>query len=322
MIINSKFKPHRWLGNPHLQTVVASKFQPPSPPAYEAERLELPDGDYVDLAWNLENDGPLVCVFHGLQGSIKSAYAARVLQRLKCDGFRTVFMHFRGCSGEPNRMACGYHSGHTDDIRYLIKTISKRYPKTPLFAVAYSLGANALLKYLGEEQENCLLQQSIAVSPPLLLAEGAKRMNRGLSRLYQSWLVRQMQQAILDKKNTYPKLNLPEDVKQYNSFWRFDNYVTAPINGFKDVNDYYKQASSLPWLINIRAPSHILFARDDPFFTEKVIPTEKQLSDSVIFELTEKGGHVGFIGENGDGGLCYWLDCRISEIFRQTTLSN
>ena len=314
MIIQSHFKPHPLLKNPHLQTLVASQFRCPAPIDRQQERLELPDGDFVDLAYNLKNSGPLVCVFHGLQGSIKSTYARGIFYHLCKHGYKVLFMHFRGCSGEPNRLARSYHSGHTDDILYLLDIVSERFTAPNYFAVAYSLGANALLKYLGEVGQNTVIQKAVAISPPLVLAEGANRMNSGISRIYQWHLVSKMQKALATKKLRYPQLDIPGDIKNQRTFWEFDNTFTAPLNGFRDVHDYYEKASSRPWLGKIQIPTTIIFAEDDPFFTRDCIPSDGELSPSVEFELSQRGGHVGFVGSDGYGKLDWWLDKRVAEL--------
>jgi len=223
-------------------------------------------------------------------------------------------MHFRGCSGEPNRLANSYHSGHTTDIRYLINTMAQRYPQSQLKAIGYSLGGNALLKYLAEENKNCPLTKALAVSPPLVLQEGAKRMNQGFSKLYQNYLIKLMRRQHELKRATYPALNLPEADNSLNSFWLFDDKLTAPLHGFRDVHDYYTQCSSRQYLGAITTPCHILYSRDDPFFSPAVVPTEAELSEQVSFELSERGGHVAFISGNVPLRPHYWLEQRLLEL--------
>lgn len=315
MIIKSAFQPHPWLKNPHFQTIVASKFRQCEPVQLSHERLSLPDGDFVDVALHTANPGgPIVCIFHGLQGSIKSTYASGIINTLLAAKFNIAFMHFRGCSGEPNRLAKSYHSGHTEDIRFFIETLITRFPDKQLQAVAYSLGANALLKYLGEEGANSRLTSAIAVSPPLVLSEGAKRLNSGISRLYQLWLVREMQSAVLEKQRQHPHLRLPTNPRQYKNFVSFDHHVTAVVNGFESGHDYYAKSSARQFLSSIRTPTNIIFAKDDPFFTSRCIPTNEELSSSVFFELSDHGGHVGFIERNEQGRQGYWLERRIPEL--------
>ncbi len=232
-------------------------------------------------------------------------------------GYRAVLMHFRGCSGEPNRKRGSYHSGHTIDISLVIDTLAKRYPDTSIAAVGYSLGGNALLKYLATSTENPLCY-AVSVSPPLVLAEGARRMNRGLSRIYQWKLVRAMKTAMAAKDKRFPHLQLNNTgYTNTKNFWQFDDQVTAPLHGYKSVADYYERASTLQDLPSIKTATHILFARDDPFFSSACIPTgNDMLGVAVNFEIAERGGHVAFI--EGQIPLLghSWLCSHVCELLR------
>ena len=155
-IIESEFRPSWGLSNPHLQTILASKLTRPTGAHTRAERLELDDGDFVDLAHGPETatmrpDGAVVALFHGLAGSVESPYVAGVMGEISARGFRVILLHWRGCSGEPNRLARSYHSGASDDIERFLDVLQIRYPECPLYALGFSLGGNALLKYLGEQ---------------------------------------------------------------------------------------------------------------------------------------------------------------------------
>ena len=295
MLYSSKFRPAWWLRNPHAQTIWAARIQPAPTPKTTTERLITPDNDFLDLDWTTNSEGPIVMIFHGLAGSAQSRYVKSLMQYLSKQGVRAVLMHFRGCSGEPNRTPRSYHSGLTTDLKFLIDTVKERYPDVPLAAAGYSLGGNALLKFLATHQYNPL-DFAVSVSPPLVLAEGAKRLDHGFSRIYQQRLLEMMKQALRDKHALYPEFKLDElDFENQTNFTGFDDAVTAPLHGFKSVWDYYEKASTLNDLININTPTHILWSRDDPFFSEACIPEDKQLAESVDFELTEHGGHVAFI---------------------------
>ena len=308
MLVPSKFRPSWWLRNPHLQTLWAARCRKLSLPEVIKERIDLPDGDFVDVAWSPKTSGDIVCLFHGLTGCIESNYIKGIYTALEKKGFAPVLMHFRGCSGEPNRTQKTYHSGHTDDIRYFINLAQKRHPKRRVFAVGYSLGANALLKYLGEEETDCPLGGAVAVSPPLVLAEGAKRMNRGLSRGYQKHLISLMLNHHEKRRVTYPELNLQPAPDNIRNFWEFDDQITAPLNGFDGVDQYYRESSSRQYLASIAVPTHIIHSQDDPFFTPAIIPTDEELSESVVFELTTAGGHVGFVSGNNPLTPQFWLE--------------
>ncbi len=321
MIINSSFRPAWWLRNPHLQTLWASKVQPAPCPATTRERLTTPDNDFLDLDWNncrhTGADQPLIVAFHGLTGSSNSRYIRHLLQVTSEAGIACVLMHFRGCSGEPNRTRGSYHSGHTADIKFVIDTLAKRFATRPVAAVGYSLGGNALLKYLATEPD-IPLHYAVSVSPPLVLAEGAKRMSKGFSRLYQWNLIKQMKRALRDKDQRYPAMNLSElNYQAVDDFWSFDNNITAVLHGFDSVTDYYTKASTLNDLPAISTPTHIIFARDDPFFSEKCLPQDNHsMSAAVTFEIAGHGGHVGFIGPGklfrGDN----WLPRRVTSLIR------
>ncbi|MEM7259684.1 MAG: alpha/beta fold hydrolase, partial [Pseudomonadota bacterium] len=206
MLTKSKFRPAWWLRNPHLQTLWAAKVHPAPTPPVTYERLTTPDDDFIDLCWSADASGPLVIMFHGLTGSFKSRYVRALMATLQTQSIGSVLMHFRGCSGEPNKTAGAYHSGHTVDIEHVINSMHQRFPQRPLIAVGFSLGANALLKYLATTPGP--LQYAIAVCPPLVLAEGAGRINRGFSKLYQRTLIKQMRHAMQTKHQRYPHLQL------------------------------------------------------------------------------------------------------------------
>ncbi len=314
MITKSKFSPRWWLRNPHLQTIVASKFA--KHPAVEstAERIELEDGDFLDINWSQKTSGPWVCIFHGLAGSIESAYAKAVFSQLEIQGMRPVFMHWRGCSGEPNRLARSYHSGATDDIDFLVKLVQQRFANEPVYAISYSLGANALLKYVGEQGKHCQLSGAIGVCPPLVLSVGADKLNTGITRGYQRYLLAAMREHHETKRKRYPDLGLPEASMALDNFWKFDNALTAPLHGFKDVHDYYTRCSARQYLSTIAIPTHILYALDDPFFTPEVVPQESELGASATLELSQYGGHVGFIGDTHEH---HWLAKHLCSVLKQ-----
>lgn len=308
MITKSHFKPHWWLRNPHLQTIVASKFLKRPKVEFEAERLELDDGDFIDLCWSKRKQGDIVCIFHGLAGCIDSAYAKSVFVALEKNGLRPVFMHWRGCSGEPNRLSTSYHSGATNDIHTLVKLVKKRHPSTPVHAVGYSLGANALLKYLGEKNVSCELSAAVCVCPPLVLRIGANKLNSGITKGYQKYLLKLTAAQHEVKRKRYPQLHLAKVTTDLNTFWKFDNQFTAPLHGYNDVHDYYEKCSARQFLPKIDIPTHIIYALDDPFFTPAVLPDVSELNEHVELELSTYGGHVGFLGHVGERD---WLSNRI-----------
>ena len=166
MLTESTFKPAWWLPSPHLQTLWPVMFRRRTVPDLSHERFELNDGDFVDLCWSRKTDRPVVIVLHGLEGSVHSHYAGSLMCSLENAGFRPVFMHFRGCSGEPNRLPISYHSGKTDDPQQVLEHIQSTQGKVVYAAVGVSLGGNVLLKWLGEQSDSMPLRRAAAVSVP------------------------------------------------------------------------------------------------------------------------------------------------------------
>jgi len=326
-IIESEFRPSWGLSNPHLQTILASKLARPPAVHTRAERLELDDGDFVDLAHGPEAatmrpDGAVVALFHGLAGSVESPYVAGVMGELSARGFRVILLHWRGCSGEPNRLARSYHSGASDDIERFLDVLQNRYPECPLYALGFSLGGNALLKYLGEQGADTPLRGAVAVCPPLLLAVGATRLDSGFARVYRRYLLERMKAQHEAKRARYPQLGLPATHGGLDSLWAFDDAITAPLHGFAGVDDYYQRCSARRYLGDIVAPTHILCARDDPFFTPQVLPEAPELGADTTLEIAARGGHVGFLGagrgSDGDAQVntawaARWLDSHLAE---------
>lgn len=224
-------------------------------------------------------------------------------------------MHFRGCSGRHNRLNRGYHSGDTGDLHTLVTSLKTLHPDRNIAAIGVSLGGNVLLKYLGEQGEKSLLTAAMAISVPFDLAASAKHLDKGFSKLYQYHLVSRLRKKMMDKfNNRFSPINLNK-LKEWKNFYLFDHHVTAVLHGFKSADDYYNQSSSKQFLKNIKIPTLILHSKDDPFMTEKAIPSEAELSSSILLELTEHGGHVGFIYGDSPFNVKYWSEERLIHFF-------
>jgi predicted alpha/beta-fold hydrolase len=313
----SQFKPAWWLTNPHAQTLWAAFMRRKAKPDLQWQRLELDDGDFIDLAWcsPAEFDkscGKTILILHGLEGSVHSKYALGLMSRLQQKGYRCCLMHLRNCSDEPNRLPESYHSGKTSDVQLVTDILAQQMDIRFYAAIGFSLGGNVLLKWLGEQGDNIPLQRAAVMSVPFQLAQAAERMNHGFSKIYQSYLVGKMQRSY---KTKFARIASPlhVDAEQLNSFWTFDDQVTAPLHGFKDVHDYYQQASSRQYIPKIKIPTLILHAKDDPFMYPQTAPTADELPDNVWLELTSHGGHVGFVSGSIPGWGYYWGEQRLVE---------
>jgi hypothetical protein len=274
--------------------------------------LELPDGDFLDLDWAQQDTGPIVLILHGLEGSSDSGYARGLLQAVAARGWQGVVLHFRGCSGEPNRLAPSYNAGHTSDLAYVIDWLRCREPVTPLACVGYSLGGNALLKWLGETGAAAPVQAAVAVSVPFLLELATCRMNQGFSRFYQTYLLYHLRASYRGKSHLQAQLPVPvKEMAKLRDFYSFDDQVTAPLHGYADAPDYYTRASCRQYLKTVRVPTLILHALDDPFMLPEVVPAAEELSATTTLELSPYGGHVGFVTGSWPWQAVYWLERRI-----------
>jgi predicted alpha/beta-fold hydrolase len=315
----SPFRPHPALPGPHLQTMLPALLRPRPRLAMRRERLELPDGDFVDLGWSGAGAGPLAILLHGLTGGLDSKYLRGLGRHLIARGWRTVALQHRGAGPVPNRLPRCYNQGDTSDFLHLCALLRQREPRTPLFAVGWSLGANILLKALGEQGTAAPVDGAVAVSVPFDLAACAEHMRHGFARVYQNNLLEALRQSVLRKHGPVkvpPGVDLAAALTA-RDFFDYDDAYTAPINGYRDAADYYARASCRQYLGAIRRPTLILHAADDPFMVPAVVPQAGELAPPVRLELSARGGHVGFVAAGRGGWPVCWLERRIPEYLDQ-----
>ncbi|MBE1300445.1 MAG: hydrolase [Alteromonadaceae bacterium] len=322
MIIESEFKAPAWMKNQHLQTILPRLFMGTKNLPISWQEFATEDEDFVELAWmpEIEHCKGLVVLFHGLEGSVDSHYASDFMHFLHKNRWRSVMMHFRGCGRKANRTERSYHSGDTADAKNVLAHIRSLYPNIPIMGLGFSLGANMLLKLLGEEPKQTWLNKATAISPPFKLGECSESIGQGFSKIYQSHLVRSMKQRFLVKSQQHDyasSLGLTkEKLQSLSTFYEFDDAITAPLHGFEGADDYYNRCSAIGYLSNIETETLILHAKDDPFMHPDITPTESELSTSVTLELSEKGGHVGFVQGN-IFAMDKWLHKRVLQFFEQ-----
>ena len=319
MFTQSQFTPAWWLRNAHCQTIIAKWLRSKQQLHTSIETLELPDGDFIDLAWTdkpqKNEKRPLVVVLHGLEGSVNSHYAKGMLTAIKEKNWLGVLMHFRGCSGRINRKARSYHSGDTDDISFFSQFLKQKYPQLSMSIIGFSLGGNVLARYLAKEPQNPY-QAATIICAPLHLASCSKRINQGFSRIYQKYLVGMLKDSIKDKiaSNLISaplSIKLSDQLETIKTIWQFDQMVTAPINGFSGADDYYQQASGRFILDKIKQPCLIIHSHDDPFLCDKSTLDITNIPSNICFEVSNKGGHVGFINGKNPLKPKFWLEQRV-----------
>ena len=313
-----------WLRGGHLQTIYASALMPRARVAYRRERWDTPDGDFIDLDWVEQDRGlriegrgeaPLVVLFHGLEGSSGSHYARALMAALGEHGMRGVVVHFRGCSGEPNRLPRAYHSGDVQEIEWILRRLRAQNAGAPLFAVGVSLGGNALLKWLGETGASAMtvVDRAAAVSAPVNLMISGDALGTGFNLIYTRNFLMTLKRKALDKHALYPDLFDAARLRAASTLREFDDLVTAPLHGYRNTDDYWTRASSKPGLRDVRVPTLVLNARNDPFLPASALPGAGEVSAAVTLEQPEQGGHVGFV--TGPFPGTSWLPQRVLEFF-------
>jgi hypothetical protein len=286
-------------------------------PPYRRERWDTPDGDFIDLDWLPHHPGaPLVVLFHGLEGSSRSPYARSLMRHLAALGWNGVVPHFRGCSGEPNRLPRAYHSGDADEIGWILERLAARFARAPRYAAGVSLGGNALLMWLGTRGEAAsgLVDAAAAICPPLDLAAAGHHLGRGFNRLYTRHFLATLKVSAAAKLHRHPGLFDADAMQNAANLHEFDTLVTAPLHGFRDADDYWLRASSKPHLPAIRVPTLVINPLNDPFLPARHLPAPHEVSTAVRLEQPAEGGHVGFVAGAWPGHLD-WLPGRLVRFF-------
>ena len=302
-----------WLPSGHLQTIYPALAIGKPEVAYRRERFDAADGDFVDVDFVDGQPGqPFVVLFHGLEGSSGSHYARALMAALAARGWSGAVPHFRGCSGEANRAPRFYHSGDAGEIDWIVRRLRARTTGR-FYAAGVSLGGNALLRWLGESQQQAgIVDAACAVSAPLDLARGGESLSSGVNMLYTRMFLRSLKPKSLAKLEQYPGLFDRERLLAARDLYEFDNVVTAPLHGYRDTDDYWDRASAKHVLGDITVPTLVLNARNDPFLPGIHLP--KRASRSVTLEYPEHGGHVGFAVGALPGRLD-WLPRRLLHFF-------
>jgi len=299
-----------WLRGPHAQTVVGRAVRSACRFSYARRRVETPDGDFLDLDGVAEPaSGPIVLILHGLEGSSRSGYVAHTCSLLIARGARPVALNFRSCSGEPNRLLRSYHSGETSDVGFVVDLLRAENPGVPIGVIGYSLGGNALLCYL-EESGAGVVDAAVAVSVPFDLAASARKLERGMGRVYARYFLGSIKDKIREKAGRLPDAaRLARTALTARTIRGIDDAWTAPVHGYADAAHYYSACSGLSRLAGIRTPTLLLQAADDPFLPTEILDQVRQLRNpSVACGFTRRGGHLGYLGARSSDRL--WAEAR------------
>jgi hypothetical protein len=305
------YRPPPGFGHPHLQTLWPALFRRVPRLTTRRERLELTDGDFLDLDWFTENPAPALAVLtHGLEGNATNSYIQGMARALARRGWNVLAWNLRGCSGELNRLAGSYHSGASADLRNVLAAVPARFRR--IAVIGFSLGGNLTLRALGEPGLDPRVAAGVAISVPCDLASSAERLADPANQLYMENFLRAIRRKILAKAERFPDRIPLDGLAALRTFREIDDRYTAPLHGFRDADDYWTRASSRPLLPEIRTRTLVLNAADDPFLGPGCFPhRECAANDSVTLEVPARGGHLGFLAFNRHRE--YWVETRVAE---------
>lgn len=318
----SAYHPPAFWRNGHLSTIYSALFRRLPDPGYRRERLELADGDFLDLDWlgpqagpEAENTRDIVVLVHGLEGDTRRPYMVGSAASFAREGYAVCAVNLRGCSGEPNRLFRSYHSGATEDLEAVVHHLTAQQPDARIYLKGFSLGGNLVLKYLGEDPgRSRQIHAAAAISVPVDLRDSLLQLQQPKNRVYARRFLRDLREKMRQKNRFFPDRIPLETIRNTRTLKDFDDLYTSRAHGFRDAMDYYARCSSLQVLANIRVPTLLLNARNDSFLGPACYPEALgEQHPCLYYESPAHGGHVGFILPGGT----YYNELRAIRFFRQ-----
>ena len=322
VVLKSTYRPPPFFGNGHVQTLLPKLFRKVGEVDYRRERIATPDDDFIDLDWACRGAKRLVVVAHGLEGNSRRPYILGMVQAVQRDGWDAVAWNARGCSGEPNRTLRFTHSGASEDLDSVLTHILRNRAYEQIALVGFSLGGNVTLKYLGERggQVDPRITRAVAFSVPCDLQSGSHQLARWRNQIYMRHFLGSLREKIRAKIPIADGKMDDRGYERLRTFRDFDDRYTAPLHGFTDAEDYWRQSSCLPFLKNISVPTLLINARNDPFLSERCFPMEEaRMNPNLHLEIPASGGHVGFLTYNRSGE--FWSETRAVEFLKSNGAS-
>jgi predicted alpha/beta-fold hydrolase len=318
LVQNSTYKPPVWLRGGHLQTIYPVLFRRTRHVTQDPERLELSDGDFIDLEWSGKGSRRLAILSHGLEANTRAGYIQGMASALVDAGWDVLAWNFRGCGNEPNRLPRMYHSGATDDLHAVVSHALKSHPATSIDLIGFSLGGNLTLKYLGEKQDRLSnkIHRAVVFSVPCDLACSSRQLSRSSNKIYMERFLRALRSKIEEKNRRFPDQLDLTGLRDIRNFEMFDDRFTAPIHGFASAADYWEKNSSRQFIPHIQRETLLINAMNDPFLGPACHPFEEAAASKCFhFESPKEGGHVGFVPDKRV--KFYWSENRTLQ-FLQT----
>lgn len=313
-ILAPSYTPPLGIRNGHFQTVLPTIFRVIRGVRYQRERITTPDGDFLDLDWTRVDSPRLVVLCHGLEGCSSRAYIKGMARACNRRGWDVLAWNYRSCSGEINRTLRFYHMGATEDLECVLEHVRQSFSYEKISMVGFSMGGNLILKYLGERPfaEQKLIHRAVAFSVPCDLQASAEYLARPQNTIYMKRFIKMFRAKIEAKAKLFPGQISAEYAREMTTFREWDEYYTAPLHGFKNAEDYWEKCSSIGFIPQVKIPTLLVNARNDPFLPRECYPDElAKASENFVLEMPKSGGHVGFMAFNLRGE--FWSEQRATE---------
>ncbi|MBN2715050.1 MAG: alpha/beta fold hydrolase [Deltaproteobacteria bacterium] len=318
-VADSQYTPPFFLRNGHAQTIYPAIARRVRDVSYRRERINTPDNDFLDLDWAITSRPAqrLVILCHGLEGHSNRSYVRGMARAVNAAGWDALAWNYRGCSGEPNRQLRFYHNGATDDLNVVVAHAAQQRKYQRIALIGFSLGGNLVLNYLTWHRAALppTLCGAVVFSVPLHIPSSAAALAQPANRIYMKRFLKDLKVKITAKEFQFPGAISSDGYDQITDFEGFDDRYTAPLHGFADAMDYWQKCSGLNVLSDIRHPTLIVNAQNDPFLSPECFPVDMLARNDTVHLLTPRhGGHCGF-PQFGCGGL-YWSEevaCRFMD---------
>lgn len=299
-IVESTYNPPYLFRNYHISTIYAAKLRVVPKISQTRERLQLDDGDFVDIDWSSSESGnskKVLVILHGLDGNAQRPYVVGLAHYFNNNGWDVAAFNFRGCSGEINKLYRSYNAGASEDLHQVITQILSHKKYEALAINGFSLGGNLLLKYLGEGNDLPEeLKAAVAISAPCDLYASLKKLNEKRNWLYSKRFVMQLKKQLFLREKHFPEQITKKQIANCNNLYAIDNLYTSQAHGYSNALEYYEKSSALSFVPNINIPTLLINAQNDGFLSENSSPKQiAETNKNFYLEMPEYGGHVGFL---------------------------
>ncbi len=317
-ILQSKYTPPLIFRNGHISTIYPNIFRKIKGIQQKRERIELSDGDFIDIDWSYSsssNTKKLAIIIHGLEGNAQRQYMLGTARHLNLNKWDTIAVNLRNCSGEVNRLYRSYNAGVSDDLDQIITHVLSNYEYTNISLCGFSLGGNIMLKYLGEGRSIASeIKSAVAISAPCDLHDSLLEINKPKNFIYEQRFIRHLKAKLLERQVVFPEKISKSDIDACKSLIDIDNLYTSRAHGYVDAMDYYTKCSSKQFLKNIQTPTLIINAKNDSFLGNQCYPIDEAKENTSLFlQIPDYGGHVGFYLP----GKTYYNEAQTLEFFEK-----